>query len=118
MARRIHPVFLHLAGCILFLSLPLFFSPESLTLRSYLANPPTQRDLIVYVLVLGVFYANYFLLIPAFYFTRRYLAFILLNGCCFTVLTFLPQLLVPHSFPQRPYPDFLFHPASRDSTSS
>jgi hypothetical protein len=99
MTGRIHPLFLHLAGCVLFLSLPILFSPESLSLRSYLTNPPTQRDIIIYLLVLGVFYANYFLLIPTYYFTRKYLAFSLLNLCCFGLLTFMPFLLIPRFAP-------------------
>ena len=106
MTGRIHPLFLHLAGCALFLSVPILLSPESLTLRAYLTNPPTQRDLIVYVLVLGVFYANYFLLIPAYYFSRKYLAFGLLNLFCFGLLTFMPFLLVPRSGPPRPQQSF------------
>ena len=102
MTGRIHPLLLHLAGCILFLSLPILFSPESLTLRSYLTNPPTQRDLIIYVLVLGAFYANYFYFIPKFYFTRKYRAFILFNSLCLSLLILLPSLLLPHPIPRFP----------------
>lgn len=102
MTGRIHPLFLHLAGCVLFLSLPILFSPESLTLRSYLTNPPTQRDLIIYVLMLGVFYANYFVLIPKYYFTRKYGVFILLNALCLAGLILLPSLLLPHPIPRIP----------------
>ncbi|GGB15529.1 sensor histidine kinase [Puia dinghuensis] len=87
---------------MLFLSLPILFSPESLPLKSYLSNPPTRRELLIYVLVLGVFYANYFLLIPAYYFTRRYLAFALFNLLCFGLLTFMPLLLAPISPLPRP----------------
>ena len=104
MTGRVHPLLLHLAGCVLFLSLPILFSPESLTLRSYLANPPTQRDLIIYVLVLGVFYGNYFLLIPRYYFTRKYVAFALLNALCFALLTLMPSILIPRSIPPYPRP--------------
>lgn len=96
MTGRIHPLFLHLAGCVLFLSLPILFSPESLTLRSYLTNPPTQRDLIIYVLVLGAFYANYFFFIPKYYFTRKYALFIGINTLYFSLLILLPLVLFPH----------------------
>ena len=122
MTGRIHPLFLHLAGCILFLSLPILFSPESLPLQSYLSNPPTQRDLIIYVLVLGVFYTNYFLLIPSFYFTRKYWIFVLLNVVCFALLTLMPFILIPrHSppFGRRPYTNAPFiDPAPPDSPNS
>jgi len=117
MTGRIHPLFLHLAGCVLFLSLPILFSPESLTLRSYLTNPPTQRDLIIYVLTLGVFYANYFFFIPKYYFTRKYSVFILLNALCLAALILLPSLLLPHPIPRfprlMPPPGFGLEPGPR-----
>ena len=100
MTGRIHPLLLHLAGCVLFLSLPILLSPESLTLRAYLTNPPTQRDLIIYVLVLGIFYANYFFLIPKYYFPRKYALFIFLNSLCFALLILIPLVLIPHPTPR------------------
>jgi hypothetical protein len=85
---------LHFAGCAIFLALPFLFSPESLNLHSYLTNPPTQRDIIAYVLVLGVFYANYYLLIPRFYFLRKYLPFLAFNLLAFCLISFLPRTLI------------------------
>ena len=109
MTGRTQQVFLHLAGCVIFLALPFLFSPESLSLHSYLTNPPTQRDIIAYILLLGVFYTNYYLLIPRFYFLRKYILFIGCNLLCFALLLSLPALLLPrrqdsfqtdnHSFP-------------------
>jgi hypothetical protein len=80
---------------MIFLALPFLFSPESLSLHSYLTNPPTQRDIIAYILLLGVFYTNYYLLIPRFYFLRKYIAFIGCNLLCFALLLALPALLRP-----------------------
>src|SRR5581483_6979008 len=111
MTGRIHPLFLHLAGCILFLSMPILFSPESLPLGSYLTNPPTQRDLIVYILLLGVFYANYFFLIPTWYFPRKYGAFAGLNLLCLALIVFLPYLLIhPSPFDHPPGAPPFRHP--------
>ena len=95
MTGRTQQVFLHVAGCMIFLALPFLFSPESLSLHSYLTNPPTQRDIIAYVLLLGVFYTNYYLLIPRFYFLRKYIPFIGCNLLCFALLLSLPALLRP-----------------------
>ena len=95
MTGRKQQLLLHFAGCAIFLALPFLFSPESLNLHSYLTNPPTQRDIIAYVLVLGVFYANYYLLIPRFYFRRKYLLFLAFNLLAFAIITFLPRLLLP-----------------------
>ncbi len=94
MNRQTQQILLHLIGCVVFLSLPLLFSPESLSLRSYLTNPPTQRDIIAYVVVLGVFYANFYLLIPHLYFRRKYLFYILINVLAFILIIGLPSLFV------------------------
>jgi hypothetical protein len=95
--------FLHFAGCAIFLALPFLFSPESPNLHSYLTNPPTQRDIIAYVLVLGAFYTNYYLLIPRFYFLRKYLLFLAFNLLGFGLIIFLPRLLLP----RRDQPTFI-----------
>jgi hypothetical protein len=94
MTGRKQQFLLHFTGCAIFLALPFLFSPESLNLHSYLTNPPTQRDIIAYVLVLGVFYANYYLLIPRFYFLRKYLPFLAFNLLAFCLISFLPRTLI------------------------
>jgi Histidine kinase len=99
---------LHFAGCAIFLALPFLFSPESLNLHSYLTNPPTQRDIIAYVLVLGVFYVNYYLLIPRLYFQRKYPLFLALNFIAFCLISFLPRALIA----RREQPAF-FHTLSK-----
>jgi hypothetical protein len=90
---------LHLAACAVLLALPLLFSPESLNVHSYLANPPTQRDLIAYVLALGVFYVNFFFLIPAYYFTHKYALYVFFNLIAFAAITFLPNILIHPAWP-------------------
>ena len=94
MTGRKQQLLLHFAGCAIFLALPFLFSPESLNLHSYLTNPPTQRDIIAYVLVLGAFYANYYLFIPRFCFLRKYLLFLVFNILAFCLISFLPRALI------------------------
>jgi len=89
MNPRVQQVLLHLAGCIVVLSLPLLFSPESLSLNDYLTNPPTQRDIFFYSLILAIFYLNYYRLIPKFYFSRRYVILLLINIACFFAISYL-----------------------------
>ena len=89
MNPRVQQVLLHLAGCIVVLSLPLLFSPESLSLNDYLTNPPTQRDIFFYALILAIFYLNYYRLIPKFYFSRRYVILLLINIACFFAISYL-----------------------------
>ena len=116
MNRKTQQILLHLIGCVVFLSLPLLFSPESLSLHSYLTNPPTQRDIIAYMLVLGVFYSNFYLLIPRLYFRRKYVFYILTNILAFILIIEIPDLLIrqpdrrpfpkgPNAFSQYPQPD-------------
>lgn len=99
MSGRPQQLIFHILGCTVFLALPFLFSPESLNLRSYLTNSPTQRDIISYLLLLGVFYSNYYLLIPRLYFRRKYAAFIALNLLGITLVTFLPFAFLPHHGP-------------------
>ena len=99
MRRRPQQLILHILGCTVFLALPFLFSPESLNLRSYLTNSPTQRDIISYLLLLGVFYSNYYLLIPRLYFRRKYTVFIALNLLGVALVTFLPFAFLPHHGP-------------------
>jgi hypothetical protein len=98
MNRKTQQILLHIIGCVVFLSLPLLFSPESLSLRAYLTNPPTQRDIIAYLLVLGVFYANFYLFIPRLYFRRKYAGYSILNIFCFILIIAIPAAIL-----QRPY---------------
>ena len=94
MNRKTQQTLLHLIGCVVFLSLPMLVSPESLSLHSYLTNPPTQRDIIAYMLVLGVFYSNFYLLIPRLYFRRKYAFYILTNLLAFILIIEIPNLLI------------------------
>ena len=128
MTRRPQQVILHILGCTVFLALPFLFSPDSLNLRTYLTNPPTQRDVIAYILLLGVFYGNYYLLIPRLYFRRKYALFIAFNLFWLASILFLPVLLIrrhnmsdPFGFihrapdgrvfsPDGPFPDSSFGP--------
>lgn len=88
------------------LALPILFSPESLSLHAYFTNPPTQKDGIAYLLVLGAFYGNFYFLIPKLYFHRKYFGFVLLNLCCFVAITFLPALIIQPPPPMDNPPPF------------
>src|ERR1700738_481829 len=95
MNTKTQQVLLHIAGWMVFLTLPLLFSPESLSLHAYLTNPPTQRDLISYVMILAVFYLNIYWLIPKLYFRRKYFSFFLIGLLCFVPTVLLPEYIIP-----------------------
>lgn len=101
MNGKISPVLIHVLGCLLFLALPIVFAPESTRLSVTLLNPPTQRDFLSYVLLIGVFYANYLLLIPRLYFKRRWAVFVAINAAAFAIIVFLPNAVVPQDMAAR-----------------
>lgn len=102
---QIRQFLIHLAGCILFLMLPLLFAPDAPDSFNIFRSQPTQRNLIAYVLMIAFFYFNYFLLIPKFYFERHYSRFLLATFICFIIVVTLPSTLFPERRPSGPPPN-------------
>lgn len=98
MKRKLRTIVLHLLGWMLFLALPILFSPEHSLSWQSITNPFTQRDLIGYMLLLLFGYGNYYVLIPNYYFTGKYGTYgaVVLAG--FAIIVAVPNL-VPVSFP-------------------
>ena len=89
-----------------FLALPVLFAPYPSSPFDALRNPPCQRDMIAYMLVLGFFCLNYFLLIPKLYFAEKYSAnFAIVPGCLVQVIL-LPEFITHHHFGDHPPPEF------------
>lgn len=108
MDSKTRQIALHVAGCILFLSLPFLFSPDrEQGFFSLIRNPGYFNDLFRYVLLIVFFYFNYYFLIPRFYFPKKYFLYFLLILTCFFVIHSLPQLLAFHNEPFTPRPDHL-----------
>lgn len=95
MRNRTRLILLNITGCILFLALPLLFAPGSSGIIHDLTSPPTIKDLIAYSLLIGFFYLNFFVLIPRLYFEHRYFVFALLTILCFSLVTAMPNILMP-----------------------
>lgn len=94
MKTRAGQITLHILGCAVFLSLPIFFSPDFLNPdRPLFTIRPFQRDFFGYVLLILFFYLNHYLFIPKFYFRKKYIAFGLLLLSAFIVILFLPGLI-------------------------
>lgn len=88
-------ILIHIAGALVFLSLPVIFSPDVSQAYGLLGIPPFQRDFLGYLLVLLFFYANYFYFLPRLYFTRKHFAFTLALLVSFGAIATLPSLLIP-----------------------
>lgn len=97
MKKKAGIVLLHILSCLVFLALPILFAPGPGLNFDILTNPHTLRDFLGFVLMLGFFYLNYYLLIPRLYFGQKYVYFILSVLVCFFLVAYIPGLLVPNT---------------------
>lgn len=94
MKGRVSQVLIHITGCVIFMALPIVFSPDASNLSDLWKYPPALKDFFVYLVILLFFYFNYFWLIPRFYFRRKYLGFFLISLACFTAIVLVPNALI------------------------
>src|ERR1044072_908390 len=87
-------ILIHITGCILFLTLPLFFAPGVEFSVRGLTSPFMLRELTSYLIMIGFFYLNSYLLIPRLYFKRKYIFFYLTAFLCYVFVTLIPYLLI------------------------
>lgn len=80
-------------GSLLFISIPVFSSPDFISTGSLLSLPPFQRSFLSYVLLLAFFYVNYLYFIPAFYVKKRYWLYGLLIIISYLLVALLPRLI-------------------------
>lgn len=97
MKGRIQQIFIYIAGCITFLSLPMLLAPDFPKSLNILESIPTQRNFIAYLLMAIFFFVNYFVLIPKLYFPKKYLAFSIFTLLFFLAVAFLPSIIIPHT---------------------
>lgn len=94
--NKLRLILIQVSGAVLFLSLPILISPD-LTSPTLFKITPFQIDFISYVLLLIYFYVNTYVLIPQFYFKKKYTIFILCNWFSFAVVAFLPIFIVQNT---------------------
>ncbi|MEH0153921.1 histidine kinase [Limibacter armeniacum] len=101
MQSRFIKILVHLLGIAVFLSFPFIFSPpdDNLTNEVY-------RNFIRYILMVGFFYLNFYILIPKLYFSNKYWLFGLTVLAAYIFITLLPEWLIPfhHDFKFGPMP--------------
>ena len=93
-----YKIIIHIIGCISFFLLPLLFFPTPSRSFNVLNNPPSQRDFIGQLLLIAFFYLNYFLLIPKFYFPKKYFIFSVICLSAIFLIILIPSLLTHHNF--------------------
>ncbi len=114
MSRNSRQLLIHIIGSLLFLSMPIIFSPDVSEFFLMLRIPPFQRDFISFVLLLIFFYAHYYWLLPNFYFRKRYVLYGAGLIIALILITYLPHVIVPEGmFRHRLDPDDFDEPRHR-----
>ncbi len=87
--------FIFLSGSVLFLLLPVVFSPYILQPLGFLFKMPGfQKNFLGYCLMLSFFYLNYFILLPKVYFKHKRILYLFLSGLTFFLFSILPGLMI------------------------
>jgi hypothetical protein len=89
-------VIIHLVCCLGFLALPILFAPD-LPIYWFQFDSYAFHKLALYLLFIGFFYLNFFILIPKLYFSKRYVFYFLACVICFFIITYTPDLILPSS---------------------
>lgn len=89
-------ILIHVAGCLVFLSLPVILWPGQGDLKDFFNDSRSAREFTNDVLILLFFYLNFYLLIPKLYFPKKYIYFILAVTICFFIVAFFPVMMFPY----------------------
>lgn len=86
-------ILVHTTGWVLFLVIPILFSPAPGLSMDMFSKGYMQRELVACALLIGYFYLNTNILLQQFYFNGKYTLYILVIIGCFIVTTLVPFLL-------------------------
>lgn len=75
MKKRVHDIGLYIICSVIFLLLPVLSSPDFPHLGRIIGNPEGKRELVTHFALAVFFYGCYFIVIPRYYFQKRYLLF-------------------------------------------
>ncbi len=108
MSQKRLNIFYHIIGIIIFLSIPILFSPDFSTNLHFITARGFQEDFIFHFLLLIFFYVNYIYLIPLYYFNKKYFLYIILLVAIFMLLFFVPKIMLHFNgeFDRGPRPEF------------
>lgn len=106
MKPQIRNILIHFIACFIFLSMPVLFSPDFSENFNIIFIRPFQVDFLYNVLLIGVFYLFFYVLIPQFYLNKKWIQFGVLILIIFLVVSFLPEFIIPHqNFPPNHHVD-------------
>lgn len=86
-------ILIHAIACLAFLIFTQLFAPGPFSLERF-SIPRNQQDIFANTLLVLFYYLNLYVLLPRYYFTKRYVlyGFILVAYCLFA--TFIPKILI------------------------
>lgn len=93
MKSRTGKILLHILGSLCFLAVPVVFSPDFDLSFRLIEVGGFRRDLLAYILLLGVFYAHYYHFIPKFFHSKEYLLYGISVVLCFGLVAGVPLLV-------------------------
>lgn len=93
----------HILAILIFLALPVLFTPHFFTKGVVIPPQDILRDLFTYSLLVCFFYFHYFKLVPEYFVQRKYAMYLLLISLIFLAIIFLPTILF-HMILGYPYP--------------
>lgn len=94
MKQRTRNLLIHILGIIIFLSIPIFTSPDFGSGLKLIRIVPFQKSFFQFFLLLIVFYVNYYFFIPNYYFNKKnrfwFFIFLVIQ---FTIIILLPNFI-------------------------
>lgn len=94
------PIHWHILGCIAFLIMPILLSPRPEHMPVFSMH--TLRDVLSNLIMLVIFYLNYFLFIPKLYFKKRYTIYSIVALTGFIIVCLLPPFAIGFEPPPPP----------------
>ncbi len=92
--RRLnYPLLLTVAACLLFLSFPVFTSPDFNWNFRFVSVRGFQQSFLSYLIALAFFFVHRYWILPRYYFERQYIIYGLLLLCSFLVCVILPYYI-------------------------
>lgn len=89
----------HLLLILLFLSIPVISSPDFNYTMDIFNVPPFRKTFTGYLMVVGFFYANYYLILPRYFFEKKYIQYTLWVCISLAVIILLHFLIFPDQGP-------------------
>ncbi|UKJ06503.1 sensor histidine kinase [Solitalea lacus] len=94
MKSRASQLTIHILGCAIYITALLVLSPERKSLLDLFTRSGGQLFITDKLLVLAFFYLNYFVLIPKFFFKKRYAIYLSLVALSLLAIILLPDMLI------------------------